>query len=137
LFYKIAEYASALLDNYAEYDIAGYEFHHNKKADSPSGTAKTIAQKVIAAGTRKKRAVYTMLDRAPEPEELHFASLRCGSIPGKHALVFDSAADTIELTHTARSRAALVSGALAAADWLAKTAASGKTGVWTFDDVLG
>ena len=137
LFYKVAEYAAALIGRYAEYDVSGYEFHHNKKADSPSGTAKTLVQKVIAAsGGRKTTAVYDKLDRPPEPDELHFASLRCGSIPGLHALVFDSPADTVEISHNARSRDSLVSGALAAVHWLAKQTEAGKSGVWTFDNVL-
>ncbi|MDR2490751.1 MAG: 4-hydroxy-tetrahydrodipicolinate reductase [Spirochaetaceae bacterium] len=137
LMYKIAEYAAALICRYAEYDVSGYEFHHNKKADSPSGTAKTLAQKTMAASLgRKTAAVYDKLDRPPEPHELHFASLRSGSIPGLHAIVFDSPADTIEITHNARSRDGLVSGALAAAHWLAKQTTAGASGVWTFDDVL-
>ncbi|MDR0551180.1 MAG: 4-hydroxy-tetrahydrodipicolinate reductase [Spirochaetaceae bacterium] len=136
LFYKLAEYAAAIFDKYDEYDCAGYEFHHNKKADSPSGTAKIIAQKVLEKTTRKNHAVYDKLDSPPAPDEFHFASLRCGSIPGIHALVFDSAADTIEIKHTARSRDALVSGALFAARYLADQAAAGKSGIWTFEDVL-
>jgi 4-hydroxy-tetrahydrodipicolinate reductase len=137
LFYKVAAYAAALFGAYTEYDCAGYEVHHNKKADSPSGTARDLAQKVIeASGGRKTRAVFDKLDRAPCADELHIASLRCGAVPGTHGLVFDSAADSMELVHRARSRDALVSGALIAAAWLARQAAAGKSGVWTFEDAL-
>jgi 4-hydroxy-tetrahydrodipicolinate reductase len=133
LFYKVAEYAAQLFDSYAEYDAAGYEIHHNKKADSPSGTAKTLAEKVLALSSRKKRVVYDKLDRPPLADELHFASLRVGATPGVHALVFDSAADTVEIKHTARNREGLAAGAIIAAEWLVKEP---RKGVFTFDDVL-
>ncbi|MDR0908606.1 MAG: 4-hydroxy-tetrahydrodipicolinate reductase [Spirochaetaceae bacterium] len=132
LFYKICEYAAALLDPMAFYDVAAYEVHHNQKADSPSGTAKTLAEKVLAKMTRKQRAVYEMLNRKPAPEELHFPSLRVGSMPGIHALVFDSPADTIEIKHTNRNREGLADGALFAAEWLARQG----SGIYTLDDAI-
>jgi 4-hydroxy-tetrahydrodipicolinate reductase len=57
--------------------------------------------------------------------------LRSGEFPGTHTLTFDSQADTIELQHTARSRAGLALGAVLAAEWVV-----GKQGVFTFDHVL-
>ncbi|MDR1900687.1 MAG: 4-hydroxy-tetrahydrodipicolinate reductase [Treponema sp.] len=136
LFYRIASYAAKLIDPYPEYDAAGFEAHHNKKADSPSGTAKTLAEKVLAEMTRKKTPVWETLNRPPRPEEFHFPSLRAGAYPGVHSLIFDSAADTIEITHTARNRDGLASGAILAAEWLAGKGVSRK-GVFTFEDVLG
>jgi len=136
LFYKIAAYCSALIDPYAEYDIAAYEAHHNQKADSPSGTAKTISEIVLKNMKRKTKVSFDKLDRQPEKNELHFASLRIGAVPGTHALLFDSPADSIEIKHTVRSREGLVSGAITAAVWLHKAVSGGKRGVFTFDDVL-
>jgi 4-hydroxy-tetrahydrodipicolinate reductase len=133
LFLQIAEFAAKIIDAYPEYDIAGYESHHNKKADSPSGTAKMLVEKVLAAQTRKTRAVYDKLDRPPAGDELHFASLRTGSDPGTHALFFDSGADTIEIKHRARNRDGLALGAVRAAEWLA---AAPRHGVFTLDDML-
>ncbi|MDR0719774.1 MAG: 4-hydroxy-tetrahydrodipicolinate reductase [Treponema sp.] len=133
LFYRIAEYAARLMDNYPEYDAGGFEVHHNKKADSPSGTAKILAEKVLARLRRKSRIVYDKLDRPPAGDELHFASLRVGAAPGIHSLVFDSDADSIEITHTARNREGLASGAISAAEWLC---AKKRTGVFTIDDAL-
>ena len=133
LFYRIAAYAAKLADPFKEYDVAGFETHHNNKADSPSGTAKTLVERVLAQMTRKKKAVYQMLDRKPEADEIHYASLRVGSVPGTHSLVFDSAADTIEITHTARSREGFAAGAVLAAEWLI---AKKRTGVFTIDDAL-
>jgi 4-hydroxy-tetrahydrodipicolinate reductase len=133
LFYKVAEYAAKLFDAFPEYDTGGFEVHHNKKADSPSGTAKTLAGKVLAQMTRKTKAVYDKLERPPEADELHFASLRVGAAPGLHSLVFDSGADTVEITHTARSRDGLVSGAIAGAEWLC---AEKRSGVFRFEEII-
>ncbi|MDR0476152.1 MAG: 4-hydroxy-tetrahydrodipicolinate reductase [Treponema sp.] len=133
LFYRLAEYAAELFDPFSEYDAAGFEAHHNKKADSPSGTAKALAEKILSKMKRKKKAVYEMLDRPPASDELHFASLRTGSVPGIHSILFDSAADTIELTHTLRNREGLAAGAIKAAEWLS---AKKRTGVFTMDDML-
>jgi 4-hydroxy-tetrahydrodipicolinate reductase len=132
LFYRIAECAARVMEPFAEYDVGGWEAHHNRKADSPSGTAKTLVERVLSQMTRKTEAVWDMLERRPpEPHELHYASLRVGAVPGTHSLFFDSAADSIELTHTARSREGFARGAVRAAEWL-----PGKRGVYTVDDLL-
>ena len=131
-FYRMAWYASQLMNLFPEYDIGGFEAHHNKKLDSPSGTAKTLVEGVLTRIERKKTAVWETLERAPAPEELHYPSLRLGSVPGTHSLIFDSAADTIELTHTARSREGFALGAVRAAEWLPGK----KKGVFTIDDML-
>jgi 4-hydroxy-tetrahydrodipicolinate reductase len=142
LFYRIASYAAALADPLTDYDVAGLEVHHNRKADSPSGTAKTLAGLVLAAMSRKDAVVYDKIDRRPEGGEIHFASLRLGSAPGQHSLYFDSPADTIEITHTARNREGLATGAILAAEWLIRCEGPGKSageprrGVFTMDDVL-
>lgn len=142
LFYRIAAFAAKLADPFAEYDVGGWEAHHNKKADSPSGTAKTLVEQVLSQMSRKKTAVWEKLDRPPLPEELHYASLRAGSMPGFHSLFFDSAADTIEISHTARSRDGFAAGAIRAAEWLvscagpSEGAGKARQGVFTFDNVL-
>jgi 4-hydroxy-tetrahydrodipicolinate reductase len=135
LFLKIAEFAAGAAGPYAEYDIAGYESHHNKQADSPSGTAKSLVEKVLAAQTRKTKAVSDKPDRPPAGNELHVASLRVGSDPGAHALFFDSDADTIEIKHSARNREGFAAGAIRAAEWLFD-AGSPRRGVFTMDDVI-
>ena len=56
---------------------------------------------------------------------------RAGKHPGTHEIGFDSAADTITLRHTARSREGFARGALKAAQWIA-----GKKGFYEFRDVL-
>ena len=137
IFYRIAWYAAQLADSFPEYDVGGFESHHNKKLDSPSGTAKILVEGVLARIGRKEKAVWETLDRRPEPGELHFPSLRLGSVPGTHSLYFDSPADTIEITHTARNREGLASGSVQAAQWLLGTDASGRRkGFYNIDDML-
>jgi len=133
LFYRIAWYAAELVNNFPEYDVGGLETHHNKKLDSPSGTAKILVEGVLSRVERKKKIVWETINRKPQEDELHYPSLRIGSVPGVHSLFFDSSADTIEITHTARSREGFASGAVRAAQWLA---AQERRGVFTIDDML-
>ena len=136
IFYHVAWYAAQLVDSFPEYDVGGFEAHHNKKMDSPSGTAKTLVNGVLERISRKEKAVWETLDRRPQPEELHFPSLRLGSVPGTHSLFFDSVADTIEITHTARSREGFAVGALRAAQWLLGGPAGSRSGFFSVDDML-
>ena len=133
LFYRVAAYAAEIFDPFPEYDAGGMEIHHNKKADSPSGTARAIAEIVLDKMSRKQKAVYEKLDRPPAADEFHFASLRVGTVPGVHSICFDSPADTVELIHTLRNREGLVSGALMAAEWLCSEK---RSGVFSMDDML-
>jgi len=133
LFYQIAWYAAKLFNSFSEYDAAGFESHHNKKMDSPSGTAKILAEGVLSILERKKKIVWETMNRKPEADELHFPSLRLGNVPGTHSLYFDSPADTIEITHTARSREGFAFGAIRAAEWLTSEK---RSGVFTMDDMM-
>jgi 4-hydroxy-tetrahydrodipicolinate reductase len=131
IFFKIVEDAARLFNKFEAYDVAGLEFHHNKKADSPSGTAKTLAESLKSNIKRKNSIVYDIVNRKILPSELHFASVRVGSVPGTHKIIFDSAADTIELSHTARNREGFALGAIIAAEWI-----SGKKGMYNISDMM-
>ncbi len=138
LFYRIVEEAARLVAEFDAYDAGLFEAHHNQKADSPSGTALDIARRVMDSMPSKKRLVTNSADHKPESDELHLGSVRVGSVPGTHTVWFDSAADTIELTHTARSREGFALGAVRAVEWLASPDSEGKArvGVYTMDDVF-
>lgn len=118
VFFGLVEEATRRTDALSQYDVSILEIHHKRKKDSPSGTAMTVANAVLGASTRKKRIVTDKLDRAIEPDELHVASVRGGEVPGTHTVLFDSLADTIEITHNARSRGGFALGAVMAAEWL-------------------
>lgn len=127
-FFSIVKNAAELINAFDEYDIAATEYHHRHKEDSPSGTAKAITDILLQNIDRKEKAVFDRLDRAPRPEELHVASIRCGSIPGTHTVSFDSEADTITLQHTARNRNGFALGAVRAAEWMA-----GRSGFYSME----
>lgn len=137
LFYRMVSEAARLMSAFEEYDVALFEAHHNQKADSPSGTALDLARRILANTPRKDKLVVDTFDRKPEPGELHLASVRLGAVPGTHTVWFDSAADTIELKHTARNREGFAMGAVRAMEWLVAPDAAGrqKTGVFTVDEV--
>ena len=101
----------------AGYDIDVVETHHRTKKDAPSGTAKTLAERIEEA-TGRKPVVH---------------SLRQGDVVGEHTVVFGTAGDSIEITHRARSRDIFGKGAIEAARWIAKA----KPGLYSMLDVLG
>ena len=114
MFYRIVEEAARLLKDYSEYDVATWEAHHIRKADSPSGTALEIARRIMNANGTKTEMVVDAFHEKPQSHQLHVSSTRSGSVPGTHTVFFDSPADTIELTHRARSREGFASGAVQA-----------------------
>lgn len=115
LFYRIADFASELFANFEDYETFIEERHHSRKKDAPSGTALKLKE-IVAQNIKKDFSV---------------AATRAGNIPGTHIVGFDAAADTVELTHTARSREGFAAGAILAAEWI-----RGKKGFWEFTEVM-
>jgi 4-hydroxy-tetrahydrodipicolinate reductase len=116
VFLRVVREASALLANEAQYGAWAWEIHHHTKKDAPSGT-------LVALVNGMKDAGYT--------RPVDASSNRAGAHPGTHEIGFDSAADTITLRHTARSREGFARGALKAAQWI-----PGKKGVFEFRDIV-
>ncbi len=131
LFFEMVRKAAAVMDGFGAYDCMVHEFHHNKKADSPSGTAAMIGKILIDGLDRKSAVVTEMLDRPIEAHELHVSSTRGGAIPGTHTVIFDSPVDSIELTHRARNREGFAAGSITAAEWI-----DGRKGFFSIDDLL-
>ena len=115
LFYRIAKQAAALFSAVDGYAPFIEEAHHNRKRDAPSGTALKLRD---------------IMSEHLGPD-IPTSSTRAGYIPGTHRVGFDSEADQILLTHTARSRQGFANGALLAAHWIV-----GRTGVFEFSDVI-
>ncbi|MEO8189733.1 MAG: dihydrodipicolinate reductase C-terminal domain-containing protein [Acidobacteriota bacterium] len=97
---------------YAAYLV---EEHHAEKRDAPSGTARRIASLVEDATGRP----------------LTIASVRAGTIPGTHRLVFESPDDEVEIIHRVRGRGGFARGAVWAAERIA-----GRFGVYEFGELL-
>jgi len=130
IFFRIVRQAAVLMNRSADYDPYIHEIHHRQKADSPSGTALTLARILTENIDRKKETLARPSDGKINPDMLHVTSTRAGFFPGTHTVGFDSESDSIELRHTAKSRRGFALGALAAARWL-----RGRKGVYTMDDV--
>src|SRR5450631_2019768 len=116
IFTRLVAEAARLLQNEKEYGAWAWEIHHSTKKDAPSGTLLKLVEQMRASG----------FDRA-----IDTSSNRAGAHPGTHEIGFDSAADTITLRHTARSREGFARGALKAAQWII-----GRKGFYEFSDVL-
>lgn len=116
LFLRLVKQAAELFAPYSEYDPFLIEHHHRFKKDAPSGTAQVMADRM--------RPSYG--ERTPVP-----VSVRAGHIPGTHEVGFDAEADTVTLTHTARSREGFAAGAVLAAELIA-----GRKGLFEFSELL-
>jgi 4-hydroxy-tetrahydrodipicolinate reductase len=103
------------------------EHHQAKKHDAPSGTAKLLAETMLAGCPRKTSWAIGGPLRA---DQLSVAVVRAGSTYSEHRAGIDAPAEVIELRHTARSADAFVDGALAAAHWIRD-----RKGLFTMEDV--
>jgi len=130
LFHAAAE-AARILNRFPEYDVAVHEVHHRLKKDAPSGTALTLAAKILAELKRKTEILTSLGNRQILPHELLVTSGRVGSVAGIHTAAFESPADSVSITHTAHSRRGFASGAVSAAEWV-----RGRTGIFTMEDFL-
>ena len=91
---KILKDISAELNGF---DIDIVERHHNKKIDAPSGTAKTLAEDIMHTTGR---------------DHINTLSLRTGTIPGEHVVIFSGVDEILELKHTVFSNKIFAIGAL-------------------------
>jgi 4-hydroxy-tetrahydrodipicolinate reductase len=119
VFSRLVREAARLLADQPEYGAWAWEIHHDTKRDAPSGTLIKLVEEMKAGG-------YT--------RGIDVSSNRAGRHPGTHEVGFDSAADTITLRHSARSREGFARGALKAAQWV--VANREKRGVFEFNDIL-
>jgi 4-hydroxy-tetrahydrodipicolinate reductase len=131
IFFHLVKTAAQMMNKFENYDAFIQEIHHKNKIDSPSGTALMMGQIVLEHLQRKKELLNETSHTAIRPEQLHVSSVRSGTVVGTHTLAFDSAADSIELKHTAKNRSGLALGTLFAAEWI-----QGKKGLFTMDDAF-
>lgn len=132
LYFKIIDAATKLINSADEYDIWAYELHHHNKADSPSGTAKTLSNIMLNNIDRKNKIVNEMLNRKIEKDEIHFSSVRGGPVNFEHTIGFDSESDCITIKHAARNRDGYASGSIIAAEWLTNQ----EVGYYELDDFI-
>ena len=115
-------------------DIEIIETHHNRKVDSPSGTALLLANKINEALDNSFSYVF---DRHSTHEkrsknEIGFSSIRGGNIVGEHTVKFFGDEETLEITHTSYSRSVFAEGAIKACIFLANK----PNGFYSMDDLI-
>lgn len=130
---ELAKKAAEVL--YPDFNIEIIETHHNQKIDAPSGTALMLADEISSVlgdnmdyeynrhAKREKRKV----------NEIGIHSVRAGTIPGEHEIIFGGPDEIISIKHTALSRNIFANGALNAAVFMAGK----KPGHYSMKDLIG
>ena len=114
-----------------DFDIEVVEAHHNKKIDSPSGTAKMLLDSIVdETGYKVVAGRDGYSPRSKEEVGVH--SLRGGTIVGEHEVVYCGNDEVITLKHSAHSKKIFASGAIKAASWLLNK----DYGYYDMEDVL-
>ena len=114
-------------------DIEITEIHHNRKIDSPSGTAQMLADSINEALGNKYHCEYNRHNKHEKRDkyEIGMNSIRGGNIVGEHIVQFFGEFETFEIRHTSYSRNVFAEGALKAAKFI-----NGKTnGFYNMDDM--
>ncbi len=121
------------------FDLEVIEMHHRHKKDSPSGTARRLAE-ILA---EVKDLSYQDDCRhgrvgdvgARTSSEIGVHAVRGGDVVGDHTVVYAGDGERIELTHKASSRLTFANGAVRAAKWVSSGGL--KRGLFDMQDVLG
>lgn len=134
IFFEVNKRLAELMKDYTNYEVSMEEVHHTQKLDAPSGTAISLATQILERLKWKKS--WKGVDDEAEMNEVSDTTLpilakRIDEVPGTHSISYTSAIDTIEIKHTAHSRAGFAFGAVMAAEWL-----NGKVGVFTMENVI-
>lgn len=129
IFFAVNRYLATMMNEQTQYSASMKEIHHTQKLDAPSGTAITLAEGILA---NVKRLTHWVNETSTDASALGIVSERVDPAPGTHVVTYDSAVDSIEITHTAHSREGFATGAVVAAEWLV-----GRKGVFSMKDMLG
>ena len=114
-------------------DIEITEVHHNRKIDSPSGTAQMLADSINEALDNKYHCEYNRHSKHEKRDkyEIGMNSIRGGNIVGEHIVQFFFFFETFEIKHTSYSRNVFAEGALKAA----KFTCGKQNGLYNMDDL--
>jgi 4-hydroxy-tetrahydrodipicolinate reductase len=133
--FKLLKEAAKILGD--DFDVEVVELHHNKKKDSPSGTAVRMGEVVADALGRDYTQVanYHREGMCGErrKDEIGMQTVRGGDIVGEHTVYFIGMGERIEISHRAMSRNMFARGAARACLWLEDKS----PGLYDMQDVLG
>lgn len=127
---KLVKEATKSLEGF---DIEIIEKHHNKKLDSPSGTAVMIANGIheVLPETEYTYGRYGRTEKR-KTTEVGIHAIRGGTIVGEHTAIFAGHDEILEIKHTAQSKDIFAKGAIMAAKFLVNQ----KAGYYNMDDIL-
>ena len=128
LFFELNKKLAQLMSPQKQYSVSTTEIHHTEKKDSPSGTAITIAERIIENYPEKTQWINNEI---PAENEVAIWSAREGKVPGTHIVKYISDIDQIEISHVAHGREGFALGAVIAAEWIV-----GEKGVFGMKELL-
>lgn len=112
------------------FDVEITEAHHRGKLDSPSGTAKLIANEIREV--RPELGVVFNRNGKRQQNEIGITSVRGGTICGEHEIIFAGDDEVLTIKHSAYSRKVFAQGALKAAKFINDK----KSGFYTLSDLF-
>lgn len=115
-------------------DIEIIETHHNRKIDSPSGTAILLADAINKVLENKKEYNFERMQKREKrsKNEIGFSAIRGGNIVGEHTVAFFGENEALEITHRAYSRQVFAEGALKAAEFIINK----PNGLYNMEDIV-
>ena len=127
---RILTYLAPILKNT---DIEITEVHHNRKIDSPSGTAQMLADAINLSLGNTYHYEYDRHSKRQkrDKKEIGISSIRGGNIVGEHTVQFFGEFETFEIKHTSYSRNVFAEGAINAAKFLSNK----NPGLYNMDDI--
>ena len=121
------------------FDIDIIEKHHSKKIDSPSGTAKMIAESIKSKFESLNFSKFVsseclVQDSSHETnnncnscnnccrknDEIRIHSIRAGDIPGEHSVMFSYGDEVLAVSHVANSKKVFAKGAVNIINFITK-----------------
>ncbi len=126
IFFEMNDYLSKIMSKFKDYKVSIEEIHHTQKLDAPSGTALSLANRIIE---NSNLTSWTLEN--PKLNELKINAIREENVPGTHSVFYNSDVDFIEIKHEAKSREGFALGAVIAAEYIYN-----KKGIFTMKEVL-
>ena len=117
---------------FPESEIEIIETHHDKKSDSPSGTALMLAEAIRSVRPRLQIKPARSATGPRGKDELYIHSLRLGTSAGSHEIIFALPFQTVTIKHDAHDRRLFAEGALAAAKFIVQK----ESGLYCAEDIL-
>ena len=120
----------------SDWEIEILEAHHNKKVDSPSGTALLLGYEAARARGKNLDDIRQLSREGiigkRKKDEIGFSVVRGGNVVGEHSIKYFNGDERLEINHIANDRSIFAQGAIRSAIWTLNQ----KPGFFTLDHVL-